>query len=496
MKRLFCNRLHLSKKLLAYLILFLFIISLIPLIIMSFYSVPVLDDYNFGRITYQEYLSNGTLSSFFSGAIKSTVYFYNEWQGFFSANFMASFQLFNININLYFISNLIAIFIFAFSNLFILHVLLKDYLHLKKYDEIIVGFPIVTLLMQFLPSIAEGFYWMDGSIALIVNCISILIVACLLKLNKTGKTYKSVVISIFAIFLALMICGTNLLTFITMMLIYMCGLFYSLKNKKRKFIVLIPILMIIYIAGIIISLIAPGNAVREDDLNGMPFVKAVLFAIYTSISYFGESFTLCVIAVIILILPILYRYLKSVNYSFKYPLLVFVLSYAVYSARFSVQLYAAGYVGSPRQYNQYYLGFIWLVFINLVYFIGWLAKNNKNNEYVNFEFIYDKLKNYSLVYVCIVAIVFSAGCISYGPTHLASVSTLKSIMSGEAKQYKEEMFARIEMYENPDIKNIAITPVSVLPESFVGDGISTDPDYWVNDGIERYYNKDSVVLEN
>ena len=73
------NRLKISKRIIAGIIIGLFLLSLIPIIITMFYSVPVLDDYNFGYWSHKSIVDG---DSFIGGIIKSNNEFFMTWQGF------------------------------------------------------------------------------------------------------------------------------------------------------------------------------------------------------------------------------------------------------------------------------------------------------------------------------------------------------------------------------------------------------------------------------
>lgn len=49
----FLCKLRISKKVLAVLFVIAFLLSLIPIVITAFYSVPTYDDYNFGYYTHK-----------------------------------------------------------------------------------------------------------------------------------------------------------------------------------------------------------------------------------------------------------------------------------------------------------------------------------------------------------------------------------------------------------------------------------------------------------
>lgn len=246
----------------------IFIISLIPIIVTAFYSVPVADDYNF------EYLSHKSVTegnSFFFGAIETTKSFYLSWQGFYSSNFLAALQLFNVNIDLYFISNLLIIFLLLFSVFYFSNTVLRKVFKIDIFDYILITVPLVTLLIQFLPSLAEGFYWMDGSLSMLTNSIMLLIFSFIIQYKLSGTKGRRAVYFVLSAVLMIIISGCSLLTYVTMLLVLTLALMYSF-SKKYNTKLLIVTLMVIYTVGIIISIIAPGNAARIEQNGNAGFL--------------------------------------------------------------------------------------------------------------------------------------------------------------------------------------------------------------------------------
>ncbi len=477
-----------SKKVLAGIFVVGFVVSLIPIIITCFYSVPVYDDYT---LSYSSHLSIVEGKSFISGVVSNCINLYFNWQGFMLSNLWPAIQPFVFDSNLYFISNLVVIFSFIFSLFYFSKSILINTLKVSITDYFLITIPIVELIIQLLPSIAEGFYWMDGSLSIFINAIVLCDFALLLNCQNYYDNFKKrIIYIILAILLMLIIFMDSPLSFVTMIVTFIYSIIYSVK-KHYSIYKLIIVLSLIYIFGIIIAIVAPGNQVRLSSgmsENAYSLIEAVFYALFYSFTCLGEWISLCFIAILSFISVIFYNYAKKSKFSFRNPLLVFVLCYSIYSVRMFVQLYAGGYLGSPRQMNQYYLGFVLTFTITFLYFIGWLSKTDLINTHSFNQ------KKISVLFLVFVVFLFGAGCFDFGVKEMATVSTTLSFVKGETQQYSFEMKERIALYENDEIKDVVVTPLSVYPSIFMKEPIKEDQNYWTNRSVAKYYNKKSVKL--
>lgn len=483
---LFLKNWSISKKILAVIFVIGFVISLIPIIITCFYSVPVYDDYNFGYYTHRSVV-NG--SSFLVGGIETCVDFYNNWQGFFTSTFWASVQPFNVNVSLYFISNLIVLLLIISSILYLGKVILIDIFKTDLSTYLIIVLPIIFMYIQFMPSLGEGLYWMDGSLANSINAISIYIFSFIIKFYSSKEKSKKILYAILTILFTLSICGSLLLLYITVMEFCAVSIVYSIKKKNSVTKLLITV-MLVYSLGIIIAAIAPGNANRLATSNGgMSMISSIFHALFYSVVKFGEWSSLFYISILAIIGLAFYPVAQKSKYSFKNPLLVFVLLYLLYASRMSIQLYTLGYLGAPRQINEYYFGYIICFTISFLYFVGWFSKRNINpNKLIS-------KKGISVVFLVFVSFFMFCGCCDFGIKSISSVSTTLSLVKGETQQYHYEMIERIKLIENSSSDDVTVSKISCYPPFFGEESLSEDPEYWTNRSVARYYGKKSVCLK-
>lgn len=482
----FLLRWRVPKKILAIIFVVLFAISLIPIVITCFYSVPVLDDYDFGLKSHLAYVHG---RSFFGGVLESCNFFYNNWQGVYTSNFIASIQPFNMNVDLYWISNIVVLFSVCFSMFFFLKVVLINTFYADKWDYLLISIPIVTLFLQFMPGIQEGIYWMDGSLSLLVNSVYLVVFSLVILYHLSKKPKGKIFYAIISIILVLLFSGTSYLCFVTCLMLTTVSTVYCIykKIKTYRFIIL---LQGIYTVGIIITILAPGNAVRMNGVSALSFPHAIIKALVMSVYYFGEWSNLVFIAALIFISIVFYNIAKHLKYQFKNPLLVFVICYLIYAGRMSVQYYAIGSIGAWRQLNEYYLGFLICISLSVLYFVGWLSKRPCTND-----LLIKNNKSISVVFVLIIAFAFVAGTINYGYDHnVSSASTTISLVKGETQQYNKEMKDRIKLFEESKSESVVVKPLSVYPSFFVPEPLSTEQDYWTNSSTAKYYEVDSIAL--
>lgn len=98
--------------------------------------------------------------------------------------------------------------------------------------------------------------------------------------------------------------------------------------------------------------------------------------------------------------------------------------------------------------------------------------------------------------------VFFLGAFFIGNTLLAddtrdlvSITAVKSVISGEAREYDAQMKERQEAYRS-DAAKLELTPLSVKPELLFWEDITEDEDAWVNGVVAKFYRKDKVYLKS
>jgi len=271
----------------------------------------------------------------------------------------------------------------------------------------------------------------------------------------------------------------------------------------------------------------------------MSVTKAVLEALYFGLALIGNSFSLPLLAAMILIVPLSIPALKVSGLRFGHPVLVTLLCACLFCAQLAPTLYTGNYLGDGRVLNTYYYTFVLMVAQLVLYWAGWFIRRNEHGlaPLSTFELLFmtaplretlspmdadaplpaptqvenpearkiagqkfeTRLKAATLA---LAAGMLLLGCMayhpdrsqSYGPQNMAGGSAFRSIISGEAAQYDKAMDARDEAMNNPILTDVVLTPVEGAPASFMGDALIGDNLDYVISLYADYYNKATVSI--
>ena len=82
-----------------------------------------------------------------------------------------------------------------------------------------------------------------------------------------------------------------------------------------------------------------------------------------------------------------------------------------------------------------------------------------------------------------------------GVQNTLTVSTLRSLVSGQAAAFDEAMTRRDDEMNDTSVRAAQLEPVEDIPEAFMGEVLDTDMKNYVLSLYAEYYQKDSVALK-
>ena len=490
----FGGKIRLSKKTAAFLMLAIFVVSVIPIFWMSFYNTAAADDYNFAVFTHQAWEETHSFFAVVKAAFHTVVNMYLNWQGFFSANFIPSLNPFIFNEDLYFITTFVSVLSFTLGFFYLAKQVLRRYFEADGYDIILVACPILMVFFQLMPGVNEWIFWFDAGQAMLFYALTFWFLGMLFKcssLNKAGAWQIGL-----GIILSVILSGTSTTsTFLLVFLLFKIINDMFLNKKSGSVNCLNLISFFVLVVGFLVCLIAPGNAVRGGDSAGSPFFKAILLSFFYGFTFMESNIT-SVTALLLAITPVAVILVPKAKFTFKYPLLILAVSYCIYASRFFSTLYAMSSIGSPRQCNGYFFCEILLFVVNLFYFLGWIYTKVRKHSRTQFLFtdLRKLMKRYSVLLATFVLAAAALSMIQFGVKKTTSISCTLSLVSGQAQQYKQEMDSRLELYLDDSIQDVQVEPVTSIPYVFMEESVTADPAYWKNKSIAAFYGKNSVVL--
>lgn len=478
-----------TKKIITIVAIFLgtvLLLSLIPIIISSFYSHPLADDFGFSEKVNHVVKNGGGLFDILSASFQQVKDTYLDWQGTYAAIFVFSLQPAAFSEHIYFLTTFVMLTALIASTLFFVNTIFNILGYDKKIG-IIISFVILLLSIHFVVDKKEAFFWWNGSsYYTLFYSFSLLFFSILIKLYYAEKIIKKVIFLIISLLLAAILGGGNYSTALLTTVILAFVIFLLIKHKKKISLCYVMIFLIL-ITGFVISMIAPGNSVRAATLTGESPVKAIIHSVFYAVVYIAKWTGLAQLAGFSVIGFFAYILTKNSKYKFQYPFIVFVLSVLVFATQLTPPLYAMNSVGSGRQVNIYYYSYYVFMSFNIFYIIGWI--NQKDIVKIRTKNIQ---KSFSVCTLLLIIGVFLCGCLNYGLHNITFVDTLLALKNSTPQTYSAEYLDRISQIKNG---NTTISDIKTVPDFFSPLCIEEDSDFWINKQIARYYDVDKVTLK-
>ena len=480
------------SRIIGILILTMFSVSLVPILYASFFAHPIADDYSYSFAIHNTIQNGGNIFDVLGTAFSKVAETYFNWQGTFSAVFLFALQPCVFSDNLYFLTTFIMVGSLAFGTFFLIETLFTKYLKLKIWYSVIVSFSMLFVMLQFMPHKSHGLYWFNGSCYYtFFYSVSLVFYSFLIRLNITHSKRNRLIITIFLAFLAVIIGGSNYSTALMTTVITFFVIIYSFSKKSKLKLIYIIVFSILLIA-FIISIVAPGNRIRAEESQGSSPIKALLMSFFDSALFIGLKTELPQIVFFVFVSPILFIAAQNCKWTFKYPLVVIALLYCIYSCQFTPTEYALSKSGYGRQMNIYYYAYCLFVTLSLFYFYGWIIK--KHGNIFNIGNLFKFGKKYAIIICLFLMILFVRGSFSCGIKELTSVDTAINIANGTVQQYDKE-YDEINHQLDSGKKDLVIDDFKIIPDFYSKLDIETNPNFWVNDAMAKYFQCETVRLK-
>lgn len=538
-----------TKKNIFYIILICFILSVIPLYVIGMYAHPSVDDYYYGTETVQVWNETHSFASVVKCSFDEMINTYNIWQGNFSAIFLMRLQPGIFGEQYYFIAPLILLSAYMGFSIFFFYTALKKIFKADSYLAATVGICLTFVSMQLCTTPSDSFYWFNGAIYYTFFYSLMLFLFALLIRMRTAKAAGTIILTAISSVSAFLIGGSNYAAALFMCIILALSAgaaVYFVILRKNK--VIRPYHMAAYIivaaaamAGLFISMAAPGNTLRQQSVGGSTgivktFVYTFAFGGYSIAKVLNAP---CLIFFICMI-PVFYRIARRSGFTYRYPLLVAVFTFGLYCSMGTPVFYAQGLRMPYRMMNIIFFAAYVLITFNLIYFLGSIGNKLESKTFKQliggstacekpamiktdracislekvidcfFEKIKASRKNALLALAISLCafIIACIGCIEVGETEyksgdagfgklpLSAAATL-SLINGDAKTYDCELTARDEYLRSTgdDEQFVTVPALSKRPAPIYHSDITDDPGDWHNAHVAMYYRKECIWTE-
>lgn len=485
---------NLEKGIAATLLLGLIII-LIPLFMIAGYNVPSVDDFAYATMAGYSHGESMGVWEILLLEIKQAYVQWQTWQGLYFSNFVS----FLINAlcmrEYYYLTTLFSLGLLVVLELLSACIILKCGFGASKEMAVIFVVPCICLQVLMTPSPSEAYYWMCGAIIyttmLAITFLYIALQSYLLCGGQMGKKREYFVKG--GILLGtVMVGGSNYICMMLVIGVGGCIALYSIvrKHPKMRFFLVNFLLLICCVALCVFS---PGSANRQAGAGEhLPATEAILRSFVESFAYIRTWTILPVCLLVLLMTPVAWKIVSLKKYRYPLPVLFSLGTYCIYSMLFTPNLYALGIIGAYRIQNIYRAGLYIMLFVNLLYWVGYFRRILEKIRLVPLQKVSP--------FVTMGYFVGSAGIILalimyYGGGTVPTVSAIRSLRNGTAEAYCASYQERLILLEDESLEDVTLEPYIDAPYVLFFGDIKEEPTEWENVAMAEYFGKNSVRLK-
>ena len=477
----------------------LLVLSLVPLFIISFYNHSSADDYAYGIITRHAWENSHNVLLLLQAAGQQVAKTYLTWQGTYAAVALFALQPAVFGEGCYVVVTWILVTVFVLSNFFFFRVLFGRIGGRNDIGDILFG--ITTILsMQTLPHALQSFFWWNGaSYYTLFYSLMLIQTAIFAEVLFRGSWKRRQLIT--ALLLGMIISGGNFVSAlvnmeITVFLVLIC------IWKRRKALAGTLAVAAATLAGLLISVLAPGNQFRMAEEATESPLPAIGQSFMMAYRYMHEWTTPLLILAMLRALPFLWRFHRD-NYQKEYDislLFLVIVLFAVFASSFTPTIYATEQEGPRRVQNIRY--FLWILMCIMAESVAVGKVQKLLVRSASKESILDQIERafsrglvsfFAGILVCILLCVSDDILPKENRNTLTSVSAARSLMIGEAQKFDAEMDERIRLL-NSDAQHVTLQPPEDRPEVLYYFDITNNINDWSNVAMADFYDKTDVLL--
>ncbi len=471
------------------------ILTMIPILYLSFFAFPVADDFS-NTIVINKVIQteNFNIILLIKTIIDHVVEIYLSWQGTYSSVFIMALQPGVFGEQYYFATVWVMMgatlfgFLFSGKNL-------MDSIDVNGKTGCFIGLLVWFYFIQTMPSPREGLFWFNGAVHYMPFSALVLIVNSML-IKGYVRGFKKSRVALISVMGFILSGGNQLTSFLSIIILSMLLsfiLFFDKFKKNYK-----PILFPYFssIIGFIIMAVAPGNANRYIASADNPTVlKTIFVAAYSYFEFvFDYWFGFTLVLFLALLTPLFINITKKVaNFSYKGFIMLLIAQYVCICAMLCTIYITGRGFDVERVENAIYFAYIVAMVVMYYYLIGLLLQKK--------IFVYENLPKFNnfqkkliggTASLFILVSIFFLGSKYF--LYSTSGTALIEIMNGTHQTYNKQIEERMEIFHDESIKDVVFE--SHVPSVFFGtEALSEDSEHWINAVVAEYYGKDSITVK-
>ncbi len=485
-----------TPKTLSLFLAVMYIVSLIPIMWISWYNYPSADDYSIGRDARKMWDASHSVLKVIGVGIWRAIEDWQHWMGYFTSNFLMAVPPNAFGERCYVVTAWIMVIALTAANLYLLRTIFVKVFGADKWVSNCVIFLMLFVTVQRMVGRVEAFFWYSGAVNyMFIHCLSLFFYGLLISAvhDKGRKRIGKVIL---ASFLGFLTGGGNQMTALNVaivLFVVVAAVTFKKKWNRHK-VLLIPI--IFFYIGFILNVAAPGNWIRAENTTGMNPVKAVLVSFLYCLEYcIGEWSGWPVLLLVLVLIPLFWHMTGGMEFCFSCPLVVVVFGYCLVSAMMTPPLFAMGNIEAHRLQAVTFTMYILVLTLCVGYLTGWARK-----QYEAHGFEKEEKRHFSMneIYclLCCIGFFGFAGALMVIPNrhYFTFTSAITDLADGSAQEYGEILYGRIAVYRSGK-KNVEVEALTAKPYLLYFSDIQDSMDFWENQGLCKYYELDSAVVK-
>ncbi len=482
-----------SEKIMACIMLFILILSLLPLMYVGRYNHPTGDDYYYGAETRWVWEETGSILQTIGAAFEGVGVQYDIWQGTYSAMFLMYLPPNIFGEAVYGLVTTAILLLLSGGIFYFLKPLICGFMEASGSAWISISSVMSLLCIQTVPSQGETFFWYNGSMYYTgFLAVTFFFWGVLCRYLQEPKTSKGVIAWLLAAFLA----GGNYVSLLPCLIVLFCLSIMLSYQRRRKETVCVIITFTIMLLGFMISAMAPGNAMRQSGMwkisAHIAILKSLLQGIKYAMAWIGIWWGLGAV----ILLPVFWKSYEKRKYAFRFPIIVIGFVYGVFCSMSCPLFYTMNSTGPARAVSIVYYAFILATFFCYYYLLGYVHRVLHEKKPKVCDWINEKSRNLiPCVLGCVGLLLLMIQIVTGTVAQCSTSKAIRLLATGEAQAYHEEVLTRMDILNNPSIQDVVLEPYVHQPDMlYVGD-FPADPQDETNLKIAQYFKKTSVYVD-
>jgi hypothetical protein len=448
------------------------ILSVLPFIILSVFSHPCWDDFEFSELTRE------------LGFLEAQRNWYYTWTGrFFSTAFLSSVNpLVYRSITGYKILMMFFLILFIISIYMLISEIISD--KITKKQKLIICLAFCFLYFTGMPSMKLGFFWLSTAVIYqLANIMTVFIILLIIKSEKTDSNESSLRKNILIYLLIFAVCGSNEVSMVILMLllflIYLLNYIAFKKFSARLFSYIIASFIAFFIV-----FISPGNVQRYGK---QPNSHNLLYSIKNTFIdmaglFFYKYMSIPFIAITVLFILVLIRSNLSCKFTGRIfpvnPLYTVSAYLLIISAGYFTSYWSLGILPYERTANVIYFAYLLGWFFNILIVINYVKSK--------YNFNLKKIPVY--VYACLIAAIFF--------TLIITNNSIRKSYRGTAVDFNSELNERYRFIKEDKADTCVVKSILTVPGTLFYHDITDDPMNKYNVLEAEYFNKLFLIAKD